>query len=376
MFNSSLLIKTSIELNDGKYSSEDPLVKACRDFFLDVIRTEIEMWQDQGGTDKDFIDRFDVVFPKGFIRRDIERAKNVIFDLYDIAISPVLRFDLSPINNFVMYGLIEGWFLAWEGNKEMLCVLRGLKTYLRKKKVSGRDAEIILDWFTDNHVCLNDFVETYNGDYISERFAEEVAGMYLSEGANAFGLRVLRVTIDEFFDLLPNDLRDLCIQKYERENQNMGKGYLVEKKINQPPTVFVSYSWDNEQHKRWVKSLADKLVENSIQVILDQNDLVLGDPLPHFMEQSIMGSDYVLIICTPQYKQKADARKGGVGYEESIISSDVFMTQNHRKYITVLAAGTWEAATPVWAGGKYGVNLSDHQFDGEEFEKLVNGLKR
>lgn len=376
MFNSSLLVKTSLDLNDGKFSSKDPLVKACHDFYLDVIRTEIEMWQDQGGTDKDFAHRFNDVFPRGFIRRDIERAKNVIFDLYDIAVSPVLRFELSPINTYVMYGLIEGWFLAWEDDKEMLCVPRGLKTYLRKKKVSGRDAEIILDWFTDNHVCLNDFAETYNGDYISERFAEEVASMYLAEGSNAFGLQMLRVTIDEFFDLLPNDLRYLCIQKYERENQNIKMDYVSEKKINHSRTAFVSYSWDNEQHKRWVKNLSDKLVENGIQVILDQNDLLLGDPLPHFMEQSIVESDYVLIICTPHYKQKADARKGGVGYEESIISSDVFMTQNHRKYITILAEGTWETSTPIWAGGKYGVNLSDHQLDGEEFDKLINGLKR
>lgn len=376
MFNSSLLIKTSIDLNDGKYSSKDPLVKACHDFYLDVIRTEIEMWQDQGGTDNDFVDRFSDVFPHGFIRRDIERAKNVMFDLYDIAVSPVLRFDLSPINTYVMYGLIEGWFLTWKGDKEMLCVPRGLKTYLRKKKISGRDAEIILSWFTDDVVCLNDFTETYNGDYISERFAEEVASMYLAEGANAFGLQVLRVTIDEFFDLLPNDLRELCIQKYEREKPIVRPEHVLEKKINKSPRVFVSYSWDNEQHKIWVRNLSDKLIKNGVQVILDQNDLVLGDPLPHFMEQSIVESDYVLIICTPKYKQKADARKGGVGYEESIISSDVFMTQNHRKYITVLAEGTWETSTPIWAGGKYGVNLSDHQLDGEEFEKLVNGLKR
>ena len=75
MFNSSLLVKTALDLNDGKFSSEDPLVKACHDFYLDVIRTEIEMWQDQGGTDKDFADRFNDVFPRGFIRRDIERAK-------------------------------------------------------------------------------------------------------------------------------------------------------------------------------------------------------------------------------------------------------------------------------------------------------------
>ena len=140
------------------------------------------------------------------------------------------------------------------------------------------------------------------------------------------------------------------------------------------PVVFISYSWDNELHKRWVKTLSEKLVETGVQVILDQNDLVLGDPLPQFMEQSITRSNYVLIICTPNYKKKADARKGGVGYEESIITSDVFSTQNHRKYITVLASGTWETSTPIWAGGKYGADLSNLKFEGEDFEKLIHTL--
>lgn len=226
-------------------------------------------------------------------------------------------------------------------------------------------------WFTNGFVCANDFAETYNGDYVSLRFAEEVAGMYLKDGADAFGLRALRVTIDEFFDLLPNDLRELCIKKFESENQMASVKHISPEIKGEKTVAFISYSWDNDLHKKWVKAFAEKLIENGVQVILDQNDLVLGDPLPQFMEQSIAQSNYVLIICTPEYKKKADARKGGVGYEESIITGDIFSTQNHRKYITVLASGTWETSTPIWAGGKYGVNLSNLKFEGEEFEKLV-----
>ena len=97
MFNSSLLVKTSLDLNDGKFSSKDPLVKACHDFYLDVIRTEIEMWQDQSGSDDCFLERFDSVFPRGFIRRDIERAKNI------------LRYRLVNINKTTLYTTLNGF---------------------------------------------------------------------------------------------------------------------------------------------------------------------------------------------------------------------------------------------------------------------------
>lgn len=140
------------------------------------------------------------------------------------------------------------------------------------------------------------------------------------------------------------------------------------------PTVFISYSWDSEEHKQWVKILSDKLIENGIDTLLDQKDLVLGDPLTQFMEQSITNSDYVLLICTPAYKQKADMRKGGVGYEESIITADVYMNQNHRKYIPVLANGSWETSIPTWAVGKLGVDLMKEPFAGAEFDKLITTI--
>lgn len=55
---------------------------------------------------------------------------------------------------------------------------------------------------------------------------------------------------------------------------------------------------------------------------IDQYDLSLGDRLPQFMEQQISDSDYVLIICTPEYK-KANNRTSGVGYEGHIISAEL-----------------------------------------------------
>ena len=69
--------------------------------------------------------------------------------------------------------------------------------------------------------------------------------------------------------------------------------------------VFISYAWESEEHRARVKALADRLLADGIEAIVDQYDLELGDRLPQFMEQSVRSSDYVLIVCTPAYKQKA-----------------------------------------------------------------------
>ena len=53
----------------------------------------------------------------------------------------------------------------------------------------------------------------------------------------------------------------------------------------------------------------------------------------------------------------------------------MFDKQNQRKYIPVLAVGTWETSLPNWARGKKGVDLSKRPFSEQEFEKLVGAIK-
>lgn len=124
------------------------------------------------------------------------------------------------------------------------------------------------------------------------------------------------------------------------------------------PKAFVSYSWDDDFHKEWVAELATKLRSDGVETILDQWHAVPGDQLPAFMEKEIRENDYVLIICTPNYRQKSDQRKGGVGYEGDIMTAEVHTQGNHRKFIPVLARGTWDDSAPSWLRGKYFIDLS------------------
>ena len=140
------------------------------------------------------------------------------------------------------------------------------------------------------------------------------------------------------------------------------------------PKVFISYSWEDEDHKKWVKSLTDRLIESGIDATLDQYDLSLGDRLPLFMEQSISAADFVLIICTPTYKEKADGRKGGVGYEGHIISGELFAKGNERKFIPVIRKGSASTAMPTYLSAKLGIDLSETADIENNFKDLITTL--
>ena len=140
------------------------------------------------------------------------------------------------------------------------------------------------------------------------------------------------------------------------------------------PKAFISYSWDSNTHKEWVADLATDLRRDGVEAILDQWDAVPGDQLTAFMEKEIRENDYVLIICTPNYQLKSNARKGGVGYEGDIMTAEVHNRGNHRKFIPILAQGTWNEAAPTWLEGKIYVDLSSDEKYGANYSDLTATL--
>jgi SEFIR domain family len=143
----------------------------------------------------------------------------------------------------------------------------------------------------------------------------------------------------------------------------------------QQPKVFISYSWDSESHKEWVKRLTDSLIENGVDAHLDQYDLELGDRLPKYMENQITNSDFVLIICTENYKKKADNRKSGVGYEGHIISGELLLSADEKKFIPILRSDDIFNIMPIFLAGKLGVRLKDDfSVDDNAFQDLLATL--
>lgn len=140
-------------------------------------------------------------------------------------------------------------------------------------------------------------------------------------------------------------------------------------------TVFISYSFDSPEHKRWVLGLANRLRSDHVKVLFDQWDLKPGDLITHYMERAISDSDKVLFVCTPRYRIRSDDRTGGVGYEGNIISSEIFATTNHRKFVPLLRNGTWAEAAPAWAKGKLYIDFSDDAGFDEPYTVLLDSIR-
>ncbi len=140
------------------------------------------------------------------------------------------------------------------------------------------------------------------------------------------------------------------------------------------PRVFFSYSWENDEHKHWVLELAGKLRNDGIDVILDRWDLRPGLDKTLFMERSVADSDFVLIICTPKYANKAEERDGGVGYEAMIITGQLASNISQGKFIPLLRAGSWQTSTPIWLQTKLGVDMSTNPYSKAAYDELLRQL--
>lgn len=140
------------------------------------------------------------------------------------------------------------------------------------------------------------------------------------------------------------------------------------------PTATISYSWDSEAHRTWVAGLGSRLRSDGIDLTLDEWHLKPGDQLPHYMERAIRESDFVLIICTPRYKEKSDGRKGGVGFEGNIIGGEVLSGTSDRKFIPILREGEWREAAPSWLLGKLYIDLRGERYSEANYEQLVTTM--
>ena len=141
-----------------------------------------------------------------------------------------------------------------------------------------------------------------------------------------------------------------------------------------PPRAFISYAWESEDHRLWVRSLAARLRTDGVDVTLDQWHLRPGDLLPRFMETAVRTNDFVIIVCTPKYKARSDDRLGGVGYEGDIMTGEVFNGGNRHKFVPVLRGSDAPKSCPSWLGGAVFVDLRGESYSEESYLLLLRTL--
>jgi hypothetical protein len=117
--------------------------------------------------------------------------------------------------------------------------------------------------------------------------------------------------------------------------------------------VFISYSWDNEEHIASVLALSNKLRADGVDCVLDQYEVSPPEGWPRWMDRTIASVDLVLVICTERYfarvmgYEKAD--KGlGVKWEGNIIYQHLYNAgANNQKFIPVLMKDEDKGFIPV-----------------------------
>ena len=144
------------------------------------------------------------------------------------------------------------------------------------------------------------------------------------------------------------------------------------------PVAFLSYSWDSIEHREWVRGLAERLASNGVEVVFDQWGVGPGESLTHFMESGIDRADFVLVICTPNYARRSNARKGGVGYEQQIISARIALGLKDKRFIPVIRRGTLvpgrNCAVPIHLAGLFALDMRSGEHSNRDFEDLVRVL--
>jgi len=183
---------------------------------------------------------------------------------------------------------------------------------------------------------------------------------------NYWESKVLSTTNDDSPNMLDNSFSDWKQPTITQE----------ENKEEYHPKVFISYSWDSEEHKKWVLDLATKLCENGIDVIMDRWEISNkgGSLLPDFMISSVALAERVLCIMTPNYKKKTDGLFGGVGFEYSILSSEIADDIKTTKFIPILREGDERDSTPTLLNKRIGYYMRDKDDFDASFKSLLRDL--
>lgn len=145
--------------------------------------------------------------------------------------------------------------------------------------------------------------------------------------------------------------------------------------IEGKPKVFISYSWSSDDI---VIQLAERLMSQGVDVVLDKWDLKEGQNKYAFMERCVNDEtiDRVLIVSDARYAEKANSRTDGVGDETVIISAEIYGNMKQEKFIPIVVEhdSAGRACLPTYIKSMIYIDLSDDEKYEAEYEKLLRNI--
>ncbi|HEU0015980.1 MAG TPA: GDSL-type esterase/lipase family protein [Longimicrobium sp.] len=95
------------------------------------------------------------------------------------------------------------------------------------------------------------------------------------------------------------------------------------------PRVFISYSWDDEEHKQRVLELAQRLRRDGVDAWLDRFTSFPTEGWPRWMQRQVQAARFVLCVLTPNYGRRFHGdtppdEGRGANWEGSIITARIY----------------------------------------------------
>lgn len=164
-----------------------------------------------------------------------------------------------------------------------------------------------------------------------------------------------------------------CFRREAYQNLSAASGLALRAQPIAHPRVFISYTGIDKENALWVKSLAEALRKSGVDARLDVFHLKPGFDLPQWMTNEVIMADKVLLVCDKYYMEKADFRKGGVGWETMVIQGDMLAQgDNKQKYIAIIREDAADEAIPIYMKSKYAFSWGKNSdIDPERLRDLV-----
>lgn len=134
-----------------------------------------------------------------------------------------------------------------------------------------------------------------------------------------------------------------------------------------PATCFISYAWGNATHEYWVRRLVDHLHDAGIEVTIDawDNPDVGGSVEP--LVRKIAASEFILVVGTPQYKQKYENKHVQMG---SVVNQEIELINRRlngteaekRTVLPLLLEGNESEAFPEPLRGRLFIAFQEERF--------------
>ena len=139
--------------------------------------------------------------------------------------------------------------------------------------------------------------------------------------------------------------------------------------------IFVSYSWDSQEHQEWIAYLVRRLRNEGYNATYDQyitSQTTIN--LNRMMIEHIKNDDFEIVVVTENYLEKADEFVGGVGIETELLLSVI--NENRDKVIVVTKQPNVNSIkVPFYLKGYHYIDFSRKDFE-LSLDNLIHRLQR